>query len=390
MTYVYTAANDYIGTLAVAHPNDEIKQHCVLLKKFHDKKLWHQLTLQLETLVVLPYFNDNLELVNLYQKFIKEFETKMNQLRFVRIVLVIMREFKEPAECISFLQAVSEKISPEREKEAFSLCLTEIAWLKVKLNLFDDCKQLCEKAFAILESITGVDPIVHSSYYRVQSLYYKLKVSSTEFYKNTLMYLVYSPLDNITLYDQQCFAFDLGIAALLSEDIHNFGELLQHPVLSSLQGSQREWLSKVLFAFNSGDIQKFESLVNQHKVDIESIEALNSSLEFLRRKIRILALMELVFNRTAEERTIDFAVIAQAANVNIDEVEILVMKALSLKLIKGVIDELDKTVSVSWVQPRVLNLQQVQKMEQRVGKWIENVNEVLTFMTNETAPELLT
>jgi len=37
-----------------------------------------------------------------------------------------------------------------------------------------------------------------------------------------------------------------------------------------------------------------------------------------------------------------------------DQVEWLVMKALSLKLIKGSIDEIDKVVFVEWVMPRVL------------------------------------
>lgn len=41
------------------------------------------------------------------------------------------------------------------------------------------------------------------------------------------------------------------------------------------------------------------------------------------------------------------------------QVELLVMKALSVGLIKGNIDEVDKKVQMTWVQPRVLDLQQV-------------------------------
>lgn len=37
----------------------------------------------------------------------------------------------------------------------------------------------------------------------------------------------------------------------------------------------------------------------------------------------------------------------------------LVMKALSLGLVKGSIDEIDQKVHMTWVQPRVLDLQQV-------------------------------
>ena len=42
------------------------------------------------------------------------------------------------------------------------------------------------------------------------------------------------------------------------------------------------------------------------------------------------------------------------------------MKALSLGLVKGFIDEIDQKVSLTWVQPRVLDLQQVS-----IGKHIE-------------------
>lgn len=41
------------------------------------------------------------------------------------------------------------------------------------------------------------------------------------------------------------------------------------------------------------------------------------------------------------------------------QVELLVMKALSVGLVKGSIDEVDRRVHMTWVQPRVLDLQQV-------------------------------
>jgi 26S proteasome regulatory subunit N9 len=65
------------------------------------------------------------------------------------------------------------------------------------------------------------------------------------------------------------------------------------------------------------------------------------------------------------------------------------MKSLSLGLMKGVIDELTQSVSITWVQPRVLDLKQVHKMKDRLDKWLTDVDQVLLFVQNETAPELL-
>lgn len=42
------------------------------------------------------------------------------------------------------------------------------------------------------------------------------------------------------------------------------------------------------------------------------------------------------------------------------------MKALSVGLVKGSIDEVDKRVHMTWVQPRVLDLQQVMCLKYRV------------------------
>lgn len=48
-----------------------------------------------------------------------------------------------------------------------------------------------------------------------------------------------------------------------------------------------------------------------------------------------------------------------APGLSVLQVELLVMKALSVGLVKGSIDEVDKRVHMTWVQPRVLDLQQV-------------------------------
>jgi 26S proteasome regulatory subunit N9 len=45
------------------------------------------------------------------------------------------------------------------------------------------------------------------------------------------------------------------------------------------------------------------------------------------------------------------------------------MKALSLEIIKGRIDQVEQVVFIDWVQPRVLDKNQVETMRQRVSEW---------------------
>jgi len=380
-------AHQFITKLSESYQVEALREDFRQMKEFHEKKLWHQLTLKLESLLKNPNFVDG---VPLYENFIKEFESKMNQFRFAKIILVIAKQISAVAERVNFLEKLAQKINSEDEKQAYTLFLTELAYLKLQLGLLEDCKQLVDKVATIHESVTGIDPLVHSSYFRALLEYYKKKVMPTEFYKNALMYLVYTPLENIPLSEQQSLAFDMGLAALVSTDIHNFGELLAHPVLEALKGSKGEWLREFLFAFNSGNLDKFDTLMNTYRAQFQEQVVLRDNQVLLWEKLRILALMELVLNKTSDQRTLPFSSIAQFTKIRQDEVELLVMRALSLKLIKGVIDEVSQTVTISWVQPRVLDLQQVGKMKDRVGEWIEDVNSVVNYMQNQTSPELLT
>lgn len=55
---------------------------------------------------------------------------------------------------------------------------------------------------------------------------------------------------------------------------------------------------------------------------------LQENYAFLRQKICLMALIESVFNRNADSRTMSFQTIAEETRLPIDEVEHLVMKAL--------------------------------------------------------------
>lgn len=57
----------------------------------------------------------------------------------------------------------------------------------------------------------------------------------------------------------------------------------------------------------------------------------------------------------------------------VHEVEHLIMKALSLKLIRGTVDQIDSTVDITWVQPRVLDERQLETLAKQFGEWTRSV-----------------
>jgi len=382
----------FLESCIVQHADDpEVSGQYTKLHELYQKKLWHNLTDTLMELVKMPQVQK--ELFPLYYNFIHSFENKINQLSFAQLVITISKPYSGTTvamnEAIKFLEMIGDKLGA-KEGNAQEYLLVRAVLIQLKLrNLvdLDELKLLIEAIENSLEGLTGIDPIVHSNFYRAKAEYHKLKGHAAEFYKFALLFLSYTNLETIPEEEKRQFAFDLGIAALVSEDIFNFGDLLAHPIVKSLESSKHEWLALLLRAFNSGDIDKYEELVAKHKDELCQEPILVQSTQLLKDKIAILCLMELVFNRHSVNRTIPFGLIAEATRCPIQAVELLVMHALSLKLIKGHIDEVNEEVIVTWVQPRVLEAEQIARMKERLDDWAKRVHDTLISMEQGT-PEL--
>ena len=81
----------------------------------------------------------------------------------------------------------------------------------------------------------------------------------------------------------------------------------------------------------------------------------------------------MIFSRPSWDRNIPFSEIAARCQVPPEQVEWVVMKALSLSLIKGKMDQVDQNIKVTWVMPRVLTGGQMKEVGARVEQWMERV-----------------
>lgn len=191
-----------------------------------------------------------------------------------------------------------------------------------------------------------------------------------------LLYLACIDLSTLAPDERLTRAYDLSIAALVSDTIYNFGELLLHPILDSLKDSDYSWLRDLLFAYNRGDLIAYDSLSNNLTKD----NLLNNRKVFLRQKISLSALTEIVFQRPPHDRTMTFQSISQETKVQIDAIEHLIMKALSLGLLKGTMDQVAEIAQINWVQPKVLGMSQISNMRNRLEDWDSNVNQLGTWI----------
>eukprot|EP00696_Hemimastix_kukwesjijk_P001966 gnl/Hemi2/12398_TR4233_c0_g1_i1.p1 gnl/Hemi2/12398_TR4233_c0_g1~~gnl/Hemi2/12398_TR4233_c0_g1_i1.p1 ORF type:complete len:324 (-),score=80.53 gnl/Hemi2/12398_TR4233_c0_g1_i1:284-1123(-) len=279
--------------------------------------MWHQLTDMLEEFTRHEIFVSHPgDLMELYQFFIKDFEARINPLRLVQVASFIANRQDLP-KALEFMDTIQTKVKADAPSTI--VCRSAIALINLKLGNEGKTKQLLEQSKSeIDDSIVSFEPLVHSSYYRSAIAYYKLKGPPSDYFTNALLYLSYTPLENIPVEERPQLAFDIAMAALLGDGIYNFGELLAHPIIHTLCGTQFEWMTPFLLAFNAGDIPKYQILQHTYREQIAHHAPLvnTQNREKMREKIAILCLMEIVFSRPSLERTISFQTIADATNQN--------------------------------------------------------------------------
>ena len=114
----------------------------------------------------------------------------------------------------------------------------------------------------------------------------QLKDAPQEFYRSGLQYLAFTSIATIPQEERVSLAFDMSIAALIGEDIYNFGELVRtilirnwgllhfsnvnfdlqmgHEIMSALQGTGLSWVRDIISAFSNGNLAGWKQLQVQH------------------------------------------------------------------------------------------------------------------------------
>ena len=382
------------------------------LNSFYENKQYHQLTEKLDTIVKDRSKWSGTNMVDLYKKFINEFKSRINPVSLVDFAVTASKQLypsrpyvqEELNVAASFLDETQTFLSQGATKNALlgsseslsanalHLCQSELFLLKVFGENTENGKQALlqelKPRIAALEELRSPEPLVQSSFHRCAAELHRSMGNYGQFYKSCLMYLVFTPTENVANDEGLKLATDLSFAALLGDGIYNFGEIITNNILTLLDGTDKVWLKEMLEIFNNGNIAGFAPLVNKNRQVIESqIENFKEQEQKLKAKLELLSLMELVFRRPAKDRTIGFNEIAKTIQRPVTDVEVIVMRAMSEGLIRGTIDEVDQVLEATWVEPRVLDAPQIKSMVDRLDTWKSSVNETLLFIENQT-PEM--
>ena len=72
-----------------------------------------------------------------------------------------------------------------------------------------------------------------------------------------------------------------------------------------------------------------------------------------------MALLELISTKSTTNKQLTFKEISEFTGTPLNDVEHLIIKCFSLNLIQGYINQLQELLIITWLQPRILNLNQV-------------------------------
>lgn len=363
--------------------HEDLASNYGAIENLYVKKLWHQLTEELHSFLSNPLNRRGDNFFQLYDGFIRTFEPKLSQLRAVLLVSLVGYSFDEPQRAIEFFNTVLENRT--RLGEEASLCVeADIAVMNVRLGVTEEARVQLDAIEEKVQAQGTDEAVVFSKVYKAMAEYRKCVGPPSDFYKVSLMYLAYTPADELPVDEKYALATDMALAALTGEGVYNFGEVIATPVLAVLQGSPNQYLYDLVIALNQGNIDVFNSVVDSNKESYFAQDVLKNCHDQVQQKVVLLSLMNVVFELPSHERTISFTTIANVSRVPLEQVDWILMRAMSLGLIKGSINEVDQNVNVTWVQPRVLNTVEMSTISTQLGDWVERVKGTLVSVEEQT------
>lgn len=374
---VYTV----LSTLRLETESNELINIFYQLEDYFERKLYHQLTLTLNEFYENPESKNNRLRIKIYDLFISQFSHKLNSIQVVDFLLASFEDDKE--ECLNKLLELKENFVKQLRNNYTNKSEIEetinndesIIYIDLQIARYYLILNNLEKSETILEHLNPkfestfeneFSSKINSAFYLTKCQLYKINENYNLFYLNGLLYLSSIKNKSLSIEEQQMLCYDLCIAALLGDKIYNFGELLLHDILNCFKDSQYDWLYNLIHYLNSGNLKNFNKWL---AIGFQKSPFLKTFEVFLKQKVIIMSLLELISMKSTTNKQLNFKEISEFTGTPVNDVEHLIIKCFSLNLIKGYINQIDEVLVVTWLQPRILNLDQVNVLYNHLCKW---------------------
>ncbi|KAI5902101.1 26S proteasome regulatory subunit RPN9 [Candida parapsilosis] len=391
-----TDVSTVLATIRSELDNSELISLFYQLEDYYERKLWHQLTQQLDEFY---YTFDQSQISpelkhKIYTQFIQQFAMKLNIIKVVDFLIAsqfnnetaLDKLINLKQEYIKYLKREHNYKENEdgSEDPEFSALLSndesliyidlQISRYYLYLNQFESSEQTMSKIESKFDNLNNdLSAKINAAYYLTKSIEYKLHENYNAYYTNGLLFL--SSVPSLTSEEKVQLCYDLCIAAILGDKVYNFGELILHDILQEIatDNSPYNWLYHLIQALNAGDLSQFNHWLS---IAFTKSPQLQSHQVFIKQKIIIMALLELISTKSTTNKRITFKEISEFTGTPVNDVEHLIIKCFSLKLIQGYINQIDQVLVITWLQPRILNLKQVHNLYTHLVDWDHKVEQL--------------
>ncbi|KAK0425321.1 hypothetical protein QR680_009144 [Steinernema hermaphroditum] len=363
--------------------SDKLRDEWVEMETLYTKKLWQQLSEK-----VLHFIeNNSTNFKDMYDEFISSFENSIDRVILAKICVAVAHDMirtSNRAAATDFLKS-RDKVCSKSNVALVRLHTGQVELMMTERKVTDELahpkavRLVLEATQKELDGLTGVTP-AHGPFYKVSAEYARCVGDYESYYREALRYLGCIDIETLPNGEQVSRATTLVTAVLLADNIFNFGELLAHPVMKFAP----TFLANVISTFNAGNATDYKNL----KAELLNDETFKNHENSLNEKFRMMALMEIAACRPPKERVIPFVQIVNAVDIPKNYVEMYVIKCLSKGLIRGSINQVKEEFNVDWVQPRVLDNEQIKGMRKRIENWQETVSD-MSKIVHDNAKEIL-
>ena len=339
------------------------------------QSLWYQLSENLILISLKPELQNSKDLIELYNGLIFFIESTMNPMKYLEFIQSMLKNYQDNMnEGLTFIENIENSHKNYKGEEKIFVKIIK-GFCYLELNKMYELEDIVKNTEHDFTGNIEIDTSLYSQYYKLSMLFYEKKQDYDKFYSNAFQYLAYET--KLSNEDKLNLCYKMCAAMLIGEKLYNFAELIEKDFFKLMKGTNYEWISNLILSFNSAKVDQFLLMMEENKKNIEENQILKEKAEFLPIKIRIAALLDLIFQKNKAERTLTFEEIKKVCICKDDQIEYISMKALSLELIKGYIDEVDKKLVIHWIQPKYLDKEKIVMLQDRFNAWIDKSQKVL-------------
>ena len=370
-----------IAALSQKHPSlkslfDEIDSNL-------NQRLYYQLSENIIRLSQSPEMQQGKDLIEFYNGVVFFIEPTLNPMKYLEYVQNMLHNYKDNMnEALQFVENIEMKHKDFKGEEKISIKIIK-GFCYLELNKMYELEEIVKTTEVDFSGKFEIDSSLYAQYYKLSTIFYEKKKDYDNFYNNAFQYLAYET--KISDEEKLDLCYKMCSAMLIGEKLYNFEELIEKDFFKLMKGSKYDWISNLILSFNSAKVDQFLSMIEQNKKNIEENDILKGKSDFLPIKIRIAALLELIFQKNKAERTLSFDEICKVCMTEEDKIEFISMKALSHGLIKGYIDQADRKLYVTWIQPKYLGKEKIGVMKERINAWIDKAKRVVGDLQDNAA-----